>query len=163
MAKTGAVRFVRNANRVISKMDDVAVKRMKRATFIVRNEILDTLTGTRTGRTYDTYFYTDPQGRVRPVGRRSRPHTASAPGEAPATDRGELRSSYKTEVKASGRRLTGVVGSDLEKAKRLELGHIRGRSDEGTQLPADKARPHLEPSFKRALPAVKRELSRKWF
>jgi len=156
---SGSVRFIRNANRVITKMDDVAMTRMKRAVFLVRNEVLDTLSGTRTGRRYETYFFTDPQGRVRPVGRRSRPHTASAPGEAPATDTGALRSSVKTSVEGHGRKLRGAVGTNLEYGRRLEFGHIRGRSDEGTQLPSEKARPWLDPSFKRALP----EVSRKWF
>lgn len=43
----------------------------------------------KTGRIYTTRFWTDSAGRVRP-GKPRVPHQASAPGEAPATDTGNL-------------------------------------------------------------------------
>lgn len=51
------------------------------------------------GRIYTTYFYTDKQGRVRPIGKRNPPHQASAPGEPPAPDTRKLQKSVDYEIR----------------------------------------------------------------
>lgn len=63
-------------------------------------------------------------------------HQASAPGEAPATDRGHLASSITFNVQYD--RLGADIGSDLPYADILELG-----SDKGMIA----ARPYLRPSL----------------
>lgn len=49
-------------------------------------------------------------------------HRASAPGEPPAVDTGRLRSSITHEVKIQGNEVSGLVGTNVEYAKYLELG-----------------------------------------
>lgn len=66
--------------------------------------------GPKTGRTYP------------PIrGRRGSPHTASAPGEAPATDTGRLANSIRTAK--DGR--SHLVGTSLEYGLHLEFGTTR--------------------------------------
>lgn len=74
-----------------------------------------------TGHVYDTRFYTDSAGRVRPVGHRP-PHQASAPGEPPATDTGLLRASIRHELAVEDDELAAYIGSDLNYSEYLELG-----------------------------------------
>lgn len=74
-----------------------------------------------TGRVYTTGFFTDAEGRVRPVGRRV-PHQASAPGEPPAVDTGLLRASVRHELATEGDELAAYVGSDLKISTWLETG-----------------------------------------
>jgi hypothetical protein len=145
VSKGTSVRLIRNASSVISKLDSVAVERMKRATFIVRNETVKTLTGNRSGE-------------LTRVPGKKKMYRPSIPGEPPAQRLGHLRSSVDVEVKGEGRQVVGRVGTDLEYGKRLELGHISGSGG-----PDQKKRPWLAPSFEKALPSVKSELSRKWF
>lgn len=111
---------------------------MYAATQVVRNEVLRTLSGPRTGRRYrvpGTNVY----------------YTASAPGEAPAVATGQLRQSIQASIQRVGRMIVGIVGSPLEKAVHLEHGtrHMQPR-------------PFMRPSFERALPQVKQILSRRW-
>lgn len=54
------------------------------------------LTGPRSGRVYTTYFFTRSDGVVVPIGSRP-PHHASAPGEAPARDSGDLLRSMRID------------------------------------------------------------------
>jgi len=51
-----------------------------------------------TGRLYTTLFFTDAAGKVHSYGKRS-PHRASAPGEPPAKDSGNLRDSTYAKPK----------------------------------------------------------------
>jgi len=82
--------------------------------------------GPKTGRTYTEIFRTI-NGRVVPVGPRSgnnlsASHTASAPGQPPATDTGTLVSSlYFTQET----RLQATIGSRLAYAYYLEYGTSR--------------------------------------
>jgi len=92
-------------------------------------------------------------------------HKASAPGEPPAVDTGRLRASISSNWTGSGmargkveppaeaddgvgqptKELTGVVGSNVEYARRLELGFV-GADSLGriyNQLP----RPYLRPAL----------------
>lgn len=85
------------------------------------------------GATYSTLFFTDGMGVVHPYGYRP-PHTASAPGDPPAVDTGQLRASYGTEVRREADGAVLTLGTGDEKAKYLEF----GTSDMA-------ARPHLRP------------------
>ena len=127
-----------HTNEVVRAIESTATKRMLEAVNAVRGQTLDTLSGSRSGRTY----------RV-PGSRRT--YTASAPGEPPASRLGELRQSVKTALKTEGRKIIGMVGTDKEYGKVLEF---------GSKFMA--ARPWLRISFEKALPKVKSILSRKW-
>lgn len=90
-----------------------------------------------TGRIYTTYFFMGmtPGGpKLFAIGKRDKPHQASAPGMPPAVDEGVLRASYghKTERTLTGADLT--IASGVEYAAFLEFGTSRM-----------KARPHLRP------------------
>lgn len=88
---------------------------LQKAGLHLENAIKKKLTGQRHGRVY-------PRGK-------GTPHTASAPGEPPAVDTGQLRSS----ITNSGveKRLKGGmairVGTNQEKARDLEYGNRRRR------------------------------------
>lgn len=72
---------------------------------LMKGAVESKLTGPRSGRLYTTYFFTRGDGVVVPIGSRP-PHQASAPGEAPAKDSGDLLRSMDVE----GRRVaTGAV------------------------------------------------------
>lgn len=79
-------------------------------------------------------------------------HQASAPGEAPATDRGQLVSStYYTKIDT----LTAAIGSPLPYARYLEEGtqHIRRRP---SWLPAvERAAPRLQKRIERVIREAK--------
>lgn len=137
--KKSKVTLKRNTHKVISKIDSVATQRMYAAANEVRNETLKTLSGSRTGRTYrvpgtQTYY------------------VASAPGEPPAVQTGQLRNSIDTNVYSEGRSVKGEVGTKLMKGLWLEKGTSK-----------IKPRPWLEPSFDKSLERVREILSRRWF
>lgn len=80
-----------------------------------------TLSQPGSGRTYTTNFFTDKQGRVRPIGTRT-PHTASAPGQPPAPDSGDLRDSIDYNARRLPDGAEVEVGSDLDYAVFTEMG-----------------------------------------
>jgi hypothetical protein len=49
-------------------------------------------------------------------------HTASAPGDPPATDTGQLAASIDQELAVDGRGLVERIGTNLKKGRALELG-----------------------------------------
>lgn len=73
-------------------------------------------------------------------------HTASAPGQYPASDTGRLAASVRMEMPQAGN-LTGRVGTAVFYGPMLEFGTSRMA-----------ARPWLMPSFERAKIGVEREL-----
>ena len=101
-----------------------------------------------TGQVYTHYLWTDRAGRVRPGRPRNKPHRASAPGQTPAVDTGQLRASYGHKVTrtASGGELQIASGSEY--APYLEFGTSR-------MAP----RPHLRPLFARHGRLVTREVA----
>ncbi len=120
----------------IAKIDNTAKDRMAQAVDEVRNTTLNTLSGQRSGRIYR-------------VPGTQRYYTASAPGEPPAVQLGDLRRSVKTEVEQEG--MVGFVGTDLLKGPMLEFGtrHIAPR-------------PWLRISFEKSLDKVKEIFTRNW-
>lgn len=124
---------------VTKAIEDTAGKRMAEAVQAVREQVLETLSGRRFGRTYY-------------VPGTHRTYTASAPGEPPATATAELRQNIKTSVEGDGRKTVGVVGTDVPHGKMLES---------GTRNMA--ARPWLRISFEKSTDKVRSILGKRWF
>lgn len=127
-----------NTTELFRALDQGAPKRMYEAANELRNTVLETLTGKRTGRIYR-------------VPGTSRTYTASSPGEPPAIVTAELRQSVKASTEGNGRAVIGKVKATAKHALPLEF---------GTRNMA--ARPFMKPSFDKALPSIKTILSRKW-
>lgn len=132
------VRLKFNTKEVMRSIEQTASKRMLEAVQAVRNQTLETLAGSRSGRTYY-------------VPGTKRTYTASAPGEPPAQATGQLRQSVKTAVEGEGRTVIGMVGTNLNYGKMLEFGTRKMG-----------ARPWLRISFEKSLDTIKSILSRKW-
>jgi len=98
--------------------------------------------GPKTGRTYP---------RVR--GRRGSPHTASAPGQAPATDTGRLASSIRAARSLAGDHL---VGTALEYGRALEFGTSRMQPRPWLLPAVQKAAPRLAKRIEQALVRLRR-------
>lgn len=73
------------------------------------------------------------------TGRQYGRHTASAPGQPPATDTGRLAASIREELRSDSKGLVEVIGSDVIYAKPLER---------GTRKMAP--RPFLRPALRKA-------------
>lgn len=139
MPKRSKVTIKLNSHNILPKLESVATQRMFAAAQEVRNETIKTLSGNRTGRIYKV-----PGTQVT--------YTASAPGEPPAAQTGQLRNSVTAVVENEDKSVKGIVGTELMKGLHLE---------KGTSKMAP--RPWLEPSFNKSLERVKEILSRKWF
>ena len=133
------VTFVSNLAEVMGKIDSTAKARMNEAINTVRNQVTETLSGSRSGRIYK-------------VPGTQKTYTASAPGEPPAQATGELRQSISSEVEGQGRDIVGRVGSDKIQGKMTEF---------GTKNMAP--RPWLRPSFEKSEDKVKEVFIRTWF
>jgi hypothetical protein len=131
--------FTKNFDRVGEDIESVMQARMLEAAILVRNQTVDTLSGQRTGRTYR-------------VPGTKKLYTASAPGEPPAVQLGDLRKSVKFGVEKEGESVVGYVGTDLIKGPMLEFGTKRMA-----------ARPWLRVSFEKSLVKVKEVFMRVWF
>lgn len=123
---------------VIKSIEDAASKRMLEAVNEVRTITLETLSGSRSGRTYY-------------VPGTKRKYTASSPGQPPAIASSDLFKSIKGTVESEGRLIVGKVGTDKIQGLMTEFGTVH-------MAP----RPWLKKSFEKALPKVKQILSRKW-
>ncbi len=132
------VKLIFHTKEVVKSIEDTASKRMLEAVNEVRNVTLETLSGSRSGRTYY-------------VPGTKRTYTASAPGQPPAIATSDLFKSIKISVGSEGRDIVGIVGTDQKYGPMLEF---------GTRKMAP--RPWLRRSFDNALPKVKQILSRKW-
>ncbi|MBA7569926.1 hypothetical protein ES708_11668 [subsurface metagenome] len=163
------VKLTFHTEKVVRKIEDTASKKMAEAVNVVRNTVLETLSGSRSGRTYR-------------VPGTKRTYTASSPGKPPAQATGRLRQSIKTSVGGEGRTVIGKVGTTLDYGKYLEFGTrggavIRPRTAkvlaffvDGQDVFATQViqgpiapRPWLKPSFEKAVPKVKNILGKKWF
>ena len=104
----------------------------------LRNTVLETLSGTRSGRTYYV-----------PGTRKT--YTASAPGQPPAQATSGLRQSIKGVIEKVKGKVIGKVGTDLDYGIMLQY---------GTRNMA--ARPWLDVAAKKASNKIKQIFSRKW-
>ena len=116
-----------------------ARKRMLATVNEVRNTVLETLSGTRSGQIYK-------------VPGTNRTYTASAPGESPAVATSELRQSIGTSLESKPGGLVGKVGTNKIQGKMMEF---------GTRNVAP--RPWLRKSFEKAEGKVRAILGGRWF
>lgn len=133
--------FNRKMEKVLDKgVRKEAIKRMERATSIVRGTAInDIQRGVKSGETYEKY-------------RPRRTHIASAPGQAPATDTGQLVSSISTRVKTAGRKVIGEIVADAPYAEALEFG-TRNMM----------ARPFMQPALQKNTRKIKKIFSKRYF
>jgi len=144
-----SVTFTVHTPEVLENIDNQIKERMQDSCMAVRAKAIELIMEPKHGRIYTTYFYTDKQGRIRPVGKRWKPHQASAPGEPPAQDTGELVQSIAIEVSEDGRE--GAVGTDKEHGKYMELGTSKVEP-----------RPWLVPAFEQSEDEIKNIFTRDW-
>ena len=130
------VKLVFHTEEVIHSMEQAASKRMAEAVNEVRNTVLETLSGDRSGRTYK-------------VPGTGRTYTASAPGQPPAQATSGLRQSIKFSVEKEAGAVVGKVGTDLKYGKRLEFGFM-GVDSLGRRYNTA-PRPWLKVSFEKSL------------
>lgn len=71
-------------------------------------------------------------------------HVASVPGVPPAVDSGRLRSSITYQVETTGSEVRGLIGTNVEYARRLEFG-FAGVDSRGRKY-RQGARPFLRPA-----------------
>jgi hypothetical protein len=133
--------FKEHFDEAVKKIVDTSKDRVHEAVNEVRNTTLETLTGERTGR-----MYTIPGT--------NKEYQASAPGEPPAIQLGDLFKSVKGGVDKENDKVIGYVGTDLDHGRVLEF----GRRD-GHMAP----RPWLRISFEKAEAKVKEIFLRTWF
>ena len=126
--------FTNNISGVIKELDNFIKERMTDACVAVRLNAINSMKEPKTGRVYDTYFYIGAKGKLYKIGKRWKPHQASAPGEPPAIDSGELAQSINFQVKDNG--AVGEVGSDKKHGLYMEYGTSK-----------IKPRPWLKPAF----------------
>ncbi len=104
---------------------------VQRSTTLVEGTVKQSIaSGNKTGRTYM-------KGGVS--------HTASAPGEPPATDTGFLVQNITSQVKSEGTKVIGQIVASAPYAKALEFGT--------TNM---KPRPYMQPALERNRPKIKR-------
>ena len=133
------VTLIDNTDKVIKSIEQNASKRMAKAVNEVRNVVLETLSGSRTGRRYK-------------IPGTQKFYTASSPGEPPAQATGRLRQSIKTSIQSEGKVIVGRIGTDLDYGKTLEFGDDKVAP-----------RPWLHPSFEKARDKISEILDGKWF
>ena len=104
-----SIKIVSRIPEAKAKIKSEAFARMVKAVNTVRNETLETLSGSRSGRIYR-------------VPGTMKTYTASSPGEPPAVATGQLRQSVRTQVDNSSSMIIGYVGSTLIYAPCLEFG-----------------------------------------
>lgn len=95
---------------------------IQRCNMILVRELALELSKPGTGRLYTERFYvaSGPQGYDLKAWGQRPPHRASAPGEPPAVDSGELRNSITSEI-ADG---VGYAGTSLARGRYLEYGFV---------------------------------------
>lgn len=124
---------------VMHSINQSASRKMSAAVNEVRNTVMETLSGSRSGQTYY-------------VPGTHRSYTASAPGEPPAVATSELRQSVSTLIESEVGGIVGKVGTDKIQGKMTEF---------GTRHMAP--RPWLRKSFEKAEGKVRAILSGMWF
>jgi len=138
------------------ELSPVVHKAILKGAFRIRNTVIKSIArGSKTGRTYlwrginpgeePDSFIRSPLGHLFPVKKRNKPHKASASGEAPATDTGELVSS----IIVDGRKKEIEVGAEAGAPYAEWL-------EGGTR--AMKARPFLQPALKKEENEIQKDI-----
>jgi hypothetical protein len=136
MSMIGTIKFQSNLTAITKEIERELMTRAFDAANEIRNEWITVLSGNRSGRTYR-------------IPGTKRTYVASAPGEAPAVQFGDLRRSiFAVPAKLESGVIISKVGSTLEKALILELGTRKMRP-----------RPHASVAWKNADARVKAILS----
>lgn len=130
-----SVVFISGLVGVVAKIKAADRTKMQMATNELRNEVLQTLEGSRSGKTYY-------------VPGTKRTYTASAPGEPPAVASGRMKGNIRGRVKTTVMGSEGEVGTSLDYPRILELKMDRVWLALGAQ---------------RARAAIKRILRGRWF
>ena len=87
--------------------------------------------------------------------RKGKTHQASAPGQAPASETGDLAGSFKTEIKTSARGVSGILTTRDKGAFPLEFGS-KSRAARPFMGPAiDKIRPTFRNQVAEAIKELK--------
>ncbi len=124
MAQPGAAKQAMDRIRKVADVlgADGAPKLLRVAALAAEREAAVELSRPGTGRIYTTeFFYVEtPDGYALRAGRPRTPHQASAPGEPPAVDSGDLRNSIKSEVHGD----VAFTGTHLEYGRFLEYGFM---------------------------------------
>lgn len=133
--------YIINVDKLTKEMEANFQKAMKRAVYTVHRELTHVLSGSRSGKMYPVpgTRNSERQGTSRGEGKKPKKvklYRASAPGEAPASRLGDLRTSYRPIVEGRGFNAVGKVGTPLKYGPMLE---------HGTKKMAK--RPHLSVAF----------------
>lgn len=116
----------------------------------VRNNAIKSISREQSmGRVYTHYFTAMlPNGALIEGKKRNKPHTASAPGDAPNTDSGTLVRSIAVENPRKG---LSYVGTSVEYGKHLEFGTRRMAARPWLRPAMDKAAPELPNAITNAI------------
>lgn len=145
--------FKDNIQGVIKELNNNIKKQMATACVTVRDRAVDSMKEAKTGKIYTTYFFTM-NGRIIPIGKRWKPHQASAPGEPPAIDTGELAQHIIIEVSESGYEgSVGVAVGETSKNAKATIGEIGKWLEMGSSKVA--ARPWLKPAFESSFEKIR--------
>jgi len=136
MAKSGIKNLQAFQKKLQKRMVDAPEKTVddliRRSTSLVEQTTLDSIRSGGTGITYQKY---NPR----------RQHTASAEGEAPATDTGMLIGSITSSVKKQGTAVVGQIIASAPYAAFLEFGTSNIRP-----------RPYMQPALEKNRPKIRR-------
>jgi HK97 gp10 family phage protein len=134
---------------MVDKAIDTAIQRevKKGAVKIQRTAVLSIMRGAKNGKIY-TDYYAIVGGRLVPVKKRAKPHRASAPGQAPATDSGTLAGSIVVEYDPDGKGANIIAKAAY--AKWLEFG------TDGKYRIAP--RPFMKPAHDQNAPQIMKDL-----
>ena len=126
---TAEIDGLQQFQRVMRNINDAARRELQEAVDESGEAVRDSavraiLHGEKTGRVY-THYLEKINGRLVPVRKRSTPHQASAPGEAPASDSGYLVANIVVDGQVAP--LEVAVVSLAPYSEELEYGRMSGR------------------------------------
>ena len=107
------------------------------ATGVHRRAVESIQRGPKSGRVYSHYFVTI-KGRAVPIRARGKPHQASAPVEAPASDSGALASSMSMDIRLGGMAAEIGTGRDygLFLEEHMDRPFLKPAADQNTVVDA---------------------------
>lgn len=107
-------KFEKEIGKKTSEIKKNLPKALKQCCELVRSTILDDMAKTQVNP--DVSYYTH---------NKNTPHHPSLPGNPPAPDSGMLRSSIHYTVEEENNETVGIIGTDLDYGRMLELGTSR--------------------------------------